>query len=217
MKQIGRVIGVLVLLYLAYFGYKKYMQSQMPTSALLNISDQIDLDYHNEHLLLDYYDLTYALNATAKKTWFEYLEDITHSESVEPEFVEVQTKFLQKKVIRQRIEQKLIQSKKLKTEKQYDNFDVIQSENRQDYIKPKVTSIGNAVIYERGNENEGVLLVQNMLFSLGYRLRLDGVFRQETENVVKQYQKDKHLIESGYVDFKTYETLIKDTRSQNNE
>lgn len=217
MKQIGRVIGILVLVYLGYWGYKKYMQGQMPQSALLPISEQIDLEYHNERVLLDYYDLTYSLNALSKKTWHNHLEDITTSTSVDPEFVDIQSHYQHKRTIRDRIEQKLINSKTLKAEKQYDNFDVIQSETRQNYLKPNVHLSTNKVIYERGDVNEGVLIVQNMLWSLGYKLLLDGVFRQETEFVVKQYQKDKHLIESGYVDFNTYESLTRDTRSQNNE
>lgn len=193
------------------------MQSQMPEAALVSISDQIDLEYHDEGLLLNYYDLTYSLNALSKKRWFTDLEDITTSKSTQPELVDIQHKYRRKKVLRDRIEAKLIQSKILKTKKQYDNFDVIQSETRHDYKRPDIHSITHAVIYERGNKNDGVLLVQNMLSSLGYTLRLDGVYRQETENIVKQYQKDKHLIESGYVDFSTYETLIKDTRPKNDE
>lgn len=217
MKQIGKVVGLLIVLYLGYFGYKKYMQSQMPESALVSISNQIDLEYHDEGLLLDYYDLTYSLNALSKKRWHTDLEDLTTSTSTQPDLVDIQSKYRRKKVLRDRIEAKLILSKTLKTEKQYDNFDIIQTETRQDYKKPNVHSITNAVIYERGNVNDGVLLVQNMLSSLGYTLRLDGVYRQETENIVKQYQKDKHLIESGYVDFSTYETLIKDTRPKKDE
>lgn len=217
MKQILRIVGLIVLIYFGYWGYRKYMQSQMPDSALVSISKNIDLDYHNEHILLDYYDLTYSLNALSKKTWYSYLENITDSKFGDPEFVDFQKKYLQKKILRDRIELKLINSKALKTDKQYDNFDVIQSETRQDYLKPNIQSITQAVIYQRGDVNEGVLLVQNLLSSLGYKLLLDGVFRRETENIVKQYQHDKHLIESGYVDFSTYETLIKDTRSKNDE
>ena len=217
MKQIGKVVGILILVYLGYLGYRTYMQGQMPQSALLAVSEQIDSEYHNERVLLDYYDLTYSLNATAKKTWHEYLEDITNSTSVDPDFVDIQSQYQQKRIIRDRLEAKLIKSKTLKTSKQYDNFDVIQAETRQDYIKPNVRLSKNAVLYERGDVDEGVLVFQNMLSSLGYKLLLDGVFRHETEYVVKQYQKDKHLIESGYVDFTTYESLIKDTRSQNNE
>lgn len=217
MKQIGRIVGILVLIYLGYFAYKKYMQSQMPSTALVSISDQIDLEYHNESILLDYYNLTYSLNAMSKKIWHTHLEDITASQSTEPEFVDLQNQYKLKTVLRNRIESKLIQSKSLKSEQQFDNFDVIQAETRSDYKKARPTLTRNKVIYERGNENEGVLLVQELLFSLGYKLRLDGVYRQETENVVKQYQKDKHLIESGYVDFSTYESLIKDTRPKNDE
>ncbi len=217
MKQIGKIVGVLILAYLGYFGYRKYMQGQMPQSALLTVSEQIDSKYHSERALLDYYDLTYSLNAVSKKVWHAYLEDITNSEYVNPEFVDIQSQYQQKRIIRDRLEQKLIRSKELKTDKQYDNFDIIQSENRQDYFKPNTQSSRMHVIYERGDVNDGILLIQNILVSLGYKLHLDGVFRQETEFVIKQYQKNKHLIESGYVDFNTYESLIKDTRSENNE
>lgn len=217
MKQIGRIVGILVLIYLGYFAYKKYMQSQMPKTALVSISNQIDLEYHNESVLLDYYNLTYSLNAMSKKIWHTHLEDITTSQSTEPEFVNIQNQYKLETVLRNRMEYKLIQSKTLKLEQQFDNFDVIQAETRNDYKKVKPTLIRNKVIYERGNENEGVLLVQELLLSLGYKLKLDGVYRQETENAVKQYQKDKHLIESGYVDFSTYESLIKDTRPKNDE
>ncbi len=87
------------------------MQSQMPEAALVSISDQIDLEYHDEGLLLNYYDLTYSLNALSKKRWFTDLEDITTSKSTQPELVDIQHKYRRKKVLRDRIEAKLTQSK----------------------------------------------------------------------------------------------------------
>lgn len=208
MKQIGKVAGVLTILFLGYWGYKKYMQTQMPQSALVSVSEKIDLNYHNESILVDYYELTNEMNALSKKTWYKELEDIKKSAATDPDFVENQTKFLQKEILRNRLENKLVQSKILK-DKGYDNFDIFQQETRNNFTKVN-TSESNAILYSRGDEGEKVELIQVLLLKLNYKLTTDGFYRNETEKVVKEYQTKKGLKASGSIDLETYESIVKD-------
>ncbi|MGB0869583.1 MAG: peptidoglycan-binding domain-containing protein [Flavobacteriales bacterium] len=207
MKQIGKVLGVILILILGFYGYKAYKRQNMPQEALVENSNEIDTEYHNLSLLYDYYELTNDMNALSKTTWYNMLEDIRNSQSTDPDFILEQNKFAQKSLIRQRIESKLIQSKKLKENKSYDNFDVFQLETRNNYSKLEKN---NFVIFSRGDEGENIEVFQEMLNKLGYDIIDDGFFKQETEMAVKKYQKSKNKPTTGYVDSDTYQSIVKE-------
>jgi len=207
MKQIGKVLGVILIIILGFYGYKTYKRQNMPQEALVENSNEIDTEYHNLSLLYDYYELTNDMNALSKTTWYNMLEDIRNSQSTDPDFILEQNKFAQKSLIRQRIESKLIQSKKLKENKSYDNFDVLQLETRNNYSKLEKN---NFVIFSRGDEGENIEVFQEMLNKLGYDIIDDGFFKQETEMAVKKYQKSKNKPTTGYVDSDTYQSIVKE-------
>lgn len=214
MKQIGKILGGVLILLIMYYGYKAYKRQQMPSNALVNISTLIDTEYHSESLLFDYYELTNSMNQQSKIVWYHYLESITESKDTDPEFVEQQKSYLQKQLLRKKIELKLIRSKTLKDQKNYDNFDIFQLENRKGFKK----SPNNAfIIFSRGDESEDVEIIQEMLRELGFDILDDGFFKQETEQAIKNYQKSKKLPETGAIDVNTYKSLIKDVRTKRNE
>ncbi|HSN98069.1 MAG TPA: peptidoglycan-binding protein, partial [Candidatus Nanopelagicales bacterium] len=60
----------------------------------------------------------------------------------------------------------------------------------------------------RGDRGPAVLELQRKLNRAGYPVVEDGVFGQETENAVKQFQRDNYLADSGRVGKTTWERLL---------
>ena len=52
---------------------------------------------------------------------------------------------------------------------------------------------------KRGDQGENVKALQSALKNAGYDLSVDGVFGQETDNIVKRYQQDNQLGNDGIV------------------
>lgn len=64
-------------------------------------------------------------------------------------------------------------------------------------------------LLKRDSKNkEAVLELQRKLKELGYKILDDGIFGEETEKVVKQFQKDKGLEDDGIVGNDTYGKLF---------
>ncbi|MDP3556260.1 MAG: peptidoglycan-binding protein [Bacteroidota bacterium] len=72
------------------------------------------------------------------------------------------------------------------------------------FVKPKVLS-GESVsstpseIMRKGNTGAGVAKLQKQLYDLKYKITVDGDFGNETEKIIKQFQKDNKLQITGEV------------------
>ena len=56
---------------------------------------------------------------------------------------------------------------------------------------------------------KSVRLLQEVLNSKGYNFIVDGIFTKKMENVIKEIQKENNIFQSGKVDTKTWEALLK--------
>lgn len=70
----------------------------------------------------------------------------------------------------------------------------------------------------KGSKGDEVILLQTMLHRLGYGLGsygIDGDFGRDTEKAVKEYQRDRGLIQDGVVGPLTWDALQKDMEKLN--
>lgn len=61
---------------------------------------------------------------------------------------------------------------------------------------------------DKGCESASVETLQNLLIDLGYNVEADGKFGNETDRIVKQFQKDYKLESDGIVGANTWKALI---------
>lgn len=73
------------------------------------------------------------------------------------------------------------------------------------FVKVKVLSGGQPAvipddsIFKKGDNNANVANFQKQLFDLGYDITVDGAYGNETERIVKQFQKENKLAVTGKV------------------
>lgn len=85
------------------------------------------------------------------------------------------------------------------------------------YVEPNTITIekiidnnNNREMIRRGDEGYGVEEVQKILKEKGYNIETSGVFDYKTENVVKEFQRDRNIKVDGIVGIETSEELMSD-------
>ena len=61
---------------------------------------------------------------------------------------------------------------------------------------------------ENGFANDGVAVLQAILFSRGYNIKIDGSFGRKTKTIVKEFQKRNGLVSDGVVGENTWKELL---------
>lgn len=77
-------------------------------------------------------------------------------------------------------------------------------------IEKIIDNNNNREMIRRGDEGYGVEEVQKILKEKGYNIETSGVFDYKTENVVKEFQRDRNIKVDGIVGIETSEELMSD-------
>lgn len=72
-----------------------------------------------------------------------------------------------------------------------------------------VEHVPETIRIERGQTGPAVAAIQNKLKEIGYAISVDGDFGEETERVVKQFQAENSIGQTGVVGPQTYAALMK--------
>ncbi len=94
------------------------------------------------------------------------------------------------------------------------------------FVKVKVLSgtqpavVPDNSIFKKGDNNANVAFFQKQMVDLGYKITVDGIFGNETEKIVKQFQKDNKLgvtgqvtpALQGFIESKLHPVKIKDDK-----
>ncbi|MCT4663800.1 MAG: peptidoglycan-binding protein [Flavobacteriales bacterium] len=200
MKKIGRILVLVALLIISYLIYQEYQRRNMSQGLLVSISDEIDQDYYNNELVLEYYHLADQLNGRIRKAWHNHLKDIRDQKENDPDFINSQVSFNNEHRIYKTIEKKLIFSKNEKL-KGRTNQDIFTLENCKQYrLNSRSCKLNNWILFEYGDTDEAIKIVQKKLSNLGYTLPVDGIFLSETETTVKSYQTKYGMEPNGKID-----------------
>ena len=65
------------------------------------------------------------------------------------------------------------------------------------------------IIGDNGEKNAIIYEVQKRLVSLGDSIKIDGVYRIETLNAIKNFETKNNLLADGYLDVLTIDLLFK--------
>ena len=209
MKSLFYLIMVITLPLIAYFQYQSYRRFHPPTDYSWPISTEVDSNYHDPRVVLDYYERAEEIGTYARWAWSEHDLDVLHPDRDDPEAKEILHAYELRRANLRYLEGRLIQSAQWK-EQGWDNESIISLEKdgaiEDRIIERELTRF--EVLAQRGDENALIHHVQQLLTKHGYELKIDGVFDIETEETIKAFQADRAIFPSGKLDRQSLALLI---------
>ncbi len=207
-----RILTLAIVVFLAIYGYSKYQEYQRfhpPSSYDYAISDQIDINYHNEEVINAYYQNASEVGTFARSVWSSENIDVLHprrDHALEMKY----SKEYQDLIIRtKKLEDRLKHAAKLK-QQGFSNQDIrameLEGLNPQLYLFQK--ALGDNIAELKIQDNgQMVYLLQTYLVKLGYDIPEDGIFRRITEQAVRDFQESQGLLPTGVADPVTFRKL----------
>jgi len=215
MKQI--IIFLLVIIALG-IGYGKYMQYKRYNSTEIKYQTDknIDVSYHNQELLMNYYEAVEALDSYIMLQWSANEIDVRTPEEDDIE-TKVAVENYAKKLAKVHYYEAILENSTKLKEKGLDNSEVKFLENqgidlktykrKLKYSKIKNLFNSNVKLYN-GEKNAIIFEVQKELNRKGDSITVDGVYRFETLNAIKDFEQKNNLLADGYLDDLTLEMIF---------
>jgi hypothetical protein len=208
MKRILILVAIVCLVVIAVFQYLRYRKFNMPNNYDYKVAENLDTNYHNQSLLVDYYTTAYQIGSLAREMWFNHGIDVMIADKGDTQSVNASLTYNQMVSKSKFLEGKLKESKRLK-DLGFDNEDI-------KYIEENGLSEKNYKIYKliggkplkNGDVSEAVWELQDLLVKAGFTIPIDGKFSDKTEGAVKEFQKAKNQYASGIADIKTVKLLV---------
>ena len=215
MKQL---IIFLLLIIAFLIGYGKYSQYKRYNSPNVDYKTdkKIDFQYHNQELVLKYYKAKEDVNSYVMTQWSVNSIDVRTPESDNEETKLAVSKYSDKLATLKYYENKLEESASLK-QKGLSNKEIkfleesglnLKSYNK-DIAVSKIKSMFNAnekMFY--GQKSALIYEVQKTLKNKGFEIVLDGVYKIETLNALKDFEEKNNLFADGILDILTLDALF---------
>jgi hypothetical protein len=216
MKKLIRIILVTGVILGSYYGYKAYKRAHLPEGLLIEKNSNIDVEYHNASDLLSYTNIRYKLNAITRQVWYDHLEPINSEVCNDPSFVEKQLEYKELKELYSSIEKRLVVSLSEK-KKGRTNGDIKYIEdNFPKEINQLKTKTDSRILFQYGDVSDQLIDLQKRLNQvLETKIPADGIYLLETENTIKEFQKNNQLDTTGKIDIATYMLILGLEQNQN--
>lgn len=215
MKQL---IIILLLVIACLIGYGQYSKYKRYNSTEVNYKSdkKIDVTYHNRAILLAYYEAVEDLNSYVMLQWTTNNIDVRT-----PEDDDVKTKVAvneyAKKLAKINYYEAILENSLILKEKGASNKEIKFLEEKgislasykENNAFNKIKNLYNPnVNLYKGDKNAIIYEVQKRLVALGDSIEIDGVYRFETLNAIKQFEEKNNLLADGYLDELTIDLLF---------
>ena len=219
MKQIIIALLVVILLILGYNLYSNYKRFH-PPGLDYGCNKKIDLKYHDQSILMNYYQATEELNGYVRTAWTNNDVDVRNPKGKDDDTKAIVTGYFKKLAAIKFYEDRLVQSAKMKSEGLNDK-DVIAFEESgfsgkdyDEFIKRKYlmdTFKSNPEKYSLkvGDYSSFIYELQKVLVKKGCNIPVDGLFRDITFDAVKTFEQKNGLFPDGKVDAVTLYYLLR--------
>ena len=217
MKEIIIFLLVIIAIIIGYGQYNQYQRFSLENYEY-KAKKGIDLAYHDNTFLLDYYEAVEDLNNCVITQWSANGIDVRTPESDDEE-TQAAAKMYTKKLANVKLyENQLIASTKLKS-KGMTNQDVRSFEKDGVTMEDKIREEHNANLIDMfgdvsntvklGDNGPFVYEIQKMLKAKGYDVPVDGVFKDLTSEALQDFETKNKLYPDGKLDVFTLEKLLK--------
>ncbi|MFK7926397.1 MAG: peptidoglycan-binding protein [Bacteroidia bacterium] len=201
MKRLFYIITIICLPLIAFFMFDNYRSHHPESIYAYQAATEIDANYHNPDVLLRYHQLCEEIGAYGRHCWREEGIDVLREDNTDAEAGPLIQRYQSLIATARYLEGKLTQSAKWKAEG-HSNEQVILAETGRSSAGEKLPQI--APLATLGEKNALIMAVQQKLQSKGYTLEVDGIFRAETETILKQFQTDQAITVNGALDLATF-------------
>lgn len=208
MKKIFLIILIITLPLICFFQYKSYRRFHPPVDYVFEISDSIDVNYHNVPLVDEYFSKAIEVGYFAKYKWFNEGIDVRFPDAENLESVNA-SKYYNQLIARVNYLEKLLKNSLSLKNKGLSNEEIKLVESGSSIadlkwmkMKPQILNIAF------GERSEYVWQVQKQLISKGYEHRLDGLFGLDTQNAIISFQNDNSLFPSGTITEGSFSSLF---------
>lgn len=212
-KGANKYLIILLLLFISVWGvfkYLNYTKYDNKVGYTFAVNEAIDLNYHNQTLVRQYFENIYRLQTFAQEQWYNFDIDVQTPDHENPQSILASQVFDQMRSEIDYAERLLLQSKKWK-EEGFDNTAVEQMEKSGLSPKAYQQSLTFARVEMAINDRgEDIRALQKRLDELGYDIPVTGLFSSITEECILDFQLKHNLFPTGVVDQKTLQLLITD-------
>lgn len=208
-----RIFAFGLVAFLLIYGYSKFREHQRfkaPSTYDYVISDDIDVNYHNQSVLSQYYEKAQEIGQFARSVWSSERIDVMYPQEDEPEADLLVRRYMLMKAETERLEGILRNSKRLKDEG-FDNHDIRRMEVEGLSTKSYrfLQTVGTSPVQLKMDDTgQLVYLLQQKLAALGYEIPLDGIFKEQTQKAILIFQEQQGLFPTGTVDNITFQKII---------
>jgi len=194
MKRLVYLVLLIGIPLIAWFQYVKYKKFHPPTDYTYPIHDSIDVHYHDPAVVQLYFEKAVACKTFARYCWRKHRIDVLTPDIDNPNSKELVDQYHALVATAQHLERKLLASTYMKAQG-YSNQQIAQWEqsglSQQSWQIREILGPSGVILY--GEDGPGIWKIQRRLNDLGYDIRIDGIFDQETLDALNQYQISKEM------------------------
>lgn len=207
MKKVIVSLVIILLLAITFFQYKKFTRLNAPHTYEYTISDKVDAAYYDPSVVKDYYEIAYEIGSFAREQWVNYRIDVLYQDNSSPRSQQATLTYNKMRAAAKELEARLIESKTLK-DLGYSNSDIrIMHDKGLSTSDYKIFTAFGSTIYQFGDEDKGIFLMQQKLNEKGFPIRIDGIFNEETKHAIMEFQEKQNLFPSGIAGKETLQLL----------
>ena len=210
MKKLLIFILFILLAVIIFFQYKNYSRLNPPNNYNYTLNKSIDVNYHNQALVTEYYKTSYEIGLFARNQWHNYKIDVLYKDNKSEQSLRATQVYQKMQNTVQKIEGKLTESEKLKNQG-FSNNEIKLIEEKG--LSPKeliIHQLFESINLQFGDEGLDVFKIQERLSHLGFEIVVDGIFNSQTKDVVTQFQQKNGIYPSGTIEKSTLLILFKD-------
>ncbi len=218
MKKILISVSIIIIALIAFGKYQQYKRFNS-TETKYVVSKSADINYHNQEMVMNYYDAVEALNTYVSTQWNANEIDVIKP-TEDDGFTRMKVAEYARKLATVKYYETLLKQSKLLKKNGLSNEEIkfieqkgITFEAYQKTLKKnKIKSLFNpSQSIGLGEKSAFIYEVQKLLIKKGYNIPLDGVFEKITSEAVKDFEEKNKLYADGVLDIFTLDFLLQDS------
>ncbi len=209
MKRIIPIVIILGLAVVVVIQYLKLRSLTPPDTYSYTLREDIDLDYYQPAVVGDYYASAREINGFVREKWYNEGVNVLMPDNEDPKAMDAARYFSQVQAYADSLGARLAWSLKYK-EQGLSNADIRKVvEEGLSVASLQVEQTFNGRFFKKGDNSDGVWVLQELLIQKGYVMPHDGYYWEETQLAVREFQKKTGLPSTGVADYKTLNQLLK--------